>query len=55
MPSDNVTVEPSYDLFLSYNSADHILAEEIRRRIREQRLEPFLDRWHLVPGARWRP
>ena len=45
----------SYDLFLSYNSADHTLVEEIARKIRDQRLEPFLDRWYLVPGARWRP
>src|SRR6516162_8987068 len=44
----------SYDLFLSYNSADHTLVEEIARKIRDQRLEPFLDRWYLVPGARWR-
>jgi len=45
----------SYDVFLSYNSADHILVEEIARKIRDEHLEPFLDRWYLVPGARWRP
>jgi TIR domain len=45
----------SYDLFLSYNSADHTLVEEIARKIRDEHLEPFLDRWYLVPGARWRP
>jgi hypothetical protein len=45
----------SYDLFLSYNSADHRLVEEIARKIRNEHLEPFLDRWYLVPGARWRP
>ena len=45
----------SYDLFLSYNSADHALVEEIARKIRDEHLEPFLDRWYLVPGARWRP
>jgi len=44
----------SYDLFLSYNSADHTLVEEIARKIRDEHLEPFLDRWYLVPGARWR-
>src|SRR6516165_6454623 len=45
----------SYDLFLSYNSADHTLVEEIARKIRDEHLEPFLDRWYLLPGARWRP
>ncbi len=45
----------SYDLFLSYNSADHTLVEEIARKIRDEQLQPFLDRWYLVPGARWRP
>jgi tetratricopeptide (TPR) repeat protein len=45
----------SYDLFLSYNSADHTLVEEIARKIRDEHLEPFLDRWYLVPGVRWRP
>jgi TIR domain len=55
MAADNITVEASYDLFLSYNSADHVLVEEIACRTREQHLKPFLDRWDLVPGVRWRP
>jgi tetratricopeptide (TPR) repeat protein len=45
----------SYDLFLSYNSADHEMVEHVARRLRAQGLEPFLDRWYLAPGARWRP
>jgi hypothetical protein len=44
----------SYDLFLSYNSADHGVVEQIARKLRGERLEPFLDRWYLAPGARWR-
>jgi TIR domain len=52
MPNGSDSV--SYDLFLSYNSADHTLVEEIARKIRGEHLEPFLDRWYLVPGARWR-
>jgi hypothetical protein len=44
-----------YDLFLSYNSADHRIVEEIARKLRDEGLEPFLDRWYLVPGGRWRP
>jgi hypothetical protein len=44
----------SYDLFLSYNSADHDVVEDIARGLRDEGLEPFLDRWYLAPGARWR-
>ena len=44
----------SYDLFLSYNSADHGVVEDIARKLRDEGLEPFLDRWYLAPGARWR-
>ena len=47
--------EPSYDVFLSYNSADHGLVEDIAHRLRDKGLEPFFDRWYLAPGARWRP
>ena len=55
MASKAFTAESSYDLFLSYNSADHSVVEYIARRLRDEGLEPFLDRWHLAPGARWRP
>src|SRR6516164_8586504 len=44
----------SYDIFLSYNSEDHAVVEEIARKLRDEGLEPFLDRWYLAPGARWR-
>jgi hypothetical protein len=44
----------SYDLFLSYNSEDHNVVEAIARKLRAEGLEPFLDRWYLAPGARWR-
>ena len=44
----------SYDLFLSYNSADHGVVENVARKLRDEGLEPFLDRWNLVPGMRWR-
>src|SRR5271165_1942987 len=43
------------DIFLSYNSADHNVVENIARKLRDESLEPFLDRWHLAPGMRWRP
>ena len=45
---------PEYDVFLSHNSADQESVEIIARRLREAvHLEPFLDRWHLVPGEPW--
>jgi hypothetical protein len=33
---------------------DHSLVEDIARKLRDKGLEPFLDRWHLAPGRRWR-
>ena len=45
----------SYDLFLSYNSVDPDIVENIAQRLRSEGLEPFLDRWYLAPGTRWRP
>jgi hypothetical protein len=42
------------DLFLSYNSTDHSFVEYIARKLRDEGLEPFFDRWHLVAGTRWR-
>jgi hypothetical protein len=52
--SNVFTAKASYDVFLSYNSADHGVVEDIARKLRDEGLEPFLDRWYLAPGARWR-
>jgi hypothetical protein len=49
------TDESSYDVFLSYNSADYGVVEDVARKLRDAGLEPFLDRWDLAPGMRWRP
>jgi WD40 repeat protein len=54
MASKPFTERASYDLFLSYNSADHGAVEDIARKLRNEGLEPFLDRWALAPGMRWR-
>jgi type II secretory pathway predicted ATPase ExeA len=48
------TAKSSYDVFLSYNSADHRVVEDVARKLRDKGLEPFLDRWYLAPGKRWR-
>jgi WD40 repeat protein len=45
-----------FHVFLSHSSADKPAVEQLARRIRtEAKLEPFLDTWHLVPGAPWQP
>ncbi len=44
---------PRYDVFLSHASADKPAVEHLARKLREKGLEPFLDKWHLVPGEPW--
>jgi WD40 repeat protein len=44
----------TYDVFLSYSGVDQPTVEQIARRLRdEERLEPFLDRWHSIGGRPW--
>ncbi len=46
--------ETLYHVFLSHNSADKPAVEAIAHRLREEaRLQPFLDKWHLIPGQPW--
>jgi tetratricopeptide (TPR) repeat protein len=48
--------ELSYDLFLSYNSVDHRIVEEVAHKLADAGFkEVFLDRWNLLKGTRWRP
>ena len=42
-----------YDIFLSHSSADKPAVEEIARKLQAAGIEPFLDKWHLVPGEPW--
>jgi hypothetical protein len=51
--SNASTTESGYDVFLSYNSADHGVVEDVARKLRDKGLEPFLDRWYLAAGMRW--
>jgi WD40 repeat protein len=44
---------PRYDVFLSHNRADQPAVEELGRRLIAAGLQPFLDRWHLIPGQPW--
>ncbi len=44
-----------FDVFLSHNSQDKPQVEQIiaKRLVSEAQLQPFLDKWHLVPGDEW--
>ena len=43
-----------YDVFLSHTSADKKAVENIAQRLRQKaKLQPFLDKWHLIPGEPW--
>ncbi len=44
-----------FDVFLSHNSQDQPAVETLASRLRKAGLEPFLDKWHLIPGERWQP
>jgi energy-coupling factor transporter ATP-binding protein EcfA2 len=43
----------STDVFLSYNSQDHVAVEAGARRLSAYGLTVFLDRWYLLPGRPW--
>ena len=42
-----------FDCFISYNRADEAAVERMAERLRQERLEPWLDRWTLTPGGSW--
>jgi len=43
-----------WDVFLSHRSSDKPFVEMLATRLEvEERLRPFLDKWHLVPGNPW--
>ncbi|HMS84326.1 MAG TPA: SUMF1/EgtB/PvdO family nonheme iron enzyme [Nitrospira sp.] len=42
-----------FDVFLSYHWRDHAQVETLAKRLHEQQLTVFLDRWYLAPGQSW--
>ncbi len=42
-----------FDVFLSYHWRDHAQVEGLARRLHEEGLKVFLDRWYLTPGQSW--
>jgi hypothetical protein len=54
-PEDSIPAgDPAADVFLSYNSRDRAIVEEIANRLATLGVRPFFDRWELAPGLRWR-
>lgn len=43
----------AFDVFLSYNTLDHVAVERIAHALKERGMTVFLDRWELVPGRSW--
>ena len=42
-----------YDVFLSHSGSDKPAVEELARRLKRDGIEPFLDKWNLIPGDPW--
>ena len=42
-----------YDVFLSHSSVDKPKVEELAWRLKQTGIEPFLDKWNLIPGQPW--
>jgi TIR domain len=48
-------MSPRYHVFLSHSSADKPAVETLARKLLEAGIEPFFDKWALVPGRLWQP
>ena len=46
-------MQDRYDVFVSYNSNDQAFVTSLAKWLQDQRVNVFLDRWHLVPGQPW--
>ena len=44
-----------FHVFLSHNSVDKPAVEELAVRLKHEGIEPWLDKWNLVPGDAWQP
>ncbi|HET9209797.1 MAG TPA: toll/interleukin-1 receptor domain-containing protein, partial [Thermoanaerobaculia bacterium] len=47
------SMSQSYDVFLSHSSPDKPAVEKLARKLRENRIKPFFDKWDLTPGKLW--
>jgi hypothetical protein len=44
-----------FHVFLSHSSADKPVVEELARRLANEGIQAWLDKWHLIPGNPWQP
>ncbi|WP_052517633.1 TIR domain-containing protein [Archangium violaceum] len=51
----SITRSEQWDVFLNHNSKDKPLVEQLARRLLEQGIRPWFDKWDLVPGDEWLP
>lgn len=51
--SEESVEAPRFDVFLSHRSADKPAVEELARLLVRKGIEPWLDKWDLVPGVPW--
>ena len=42
-----------FNVFLSYNSSDHVVVERLAQKLYAQGILLWLDKWNLVPGVPW--
>ena len=42
-----------YHVFLSHNSSDKPVVETLAIQLRRHNIEPWLDKWNLIPGTPW--
>lgn len=42
-----------YHAFLSHNSSDKPAIETLATRLKQCNIEPWLDKWNLIPGTPW--
>ena len=54
-PGDETMTGFKYHVFLSHKSADKPAVEELAVRLRREGIEPWLDKWNLIPGDSWQP
>src|SRR5271165_7011751 len=50
-----MTMPVRFDVFLSHDTPDKPLVEELARRLARKNLKPWLDKWNLIPGTPWMP
>lgn len=43
----------NFDVFISYNAEDYQAVTTLAERLKQQALQVFFDRWHLIPGQPW--